>query len=100
MRRFNSRGVKFAIWFGIFTVIFQLGFFYRYLQDLAMRQSGTFRIRLIEELTGCYSAALLFLIVLKFCRWFRINAQNWPRRLPVYLLAGIVFSLLHTTMMA
>jgi two-component system, LytTR family, sensor kinase len=100
MRRFSGRGAKFAIWFGIFTVIFLLGFFYRYLQDLAMRQSGTFRIRLIEELTGCYSAALLFLIVLKFCRWFRINAQNWPRRLPVYLLAGIVFSLLHTTMMA
>ncbi|MBO0724079.1 MAG: histidine kinase [Blastocatellia bacterium] len=100
MRRRDSPGHRLAIWFGIFTVIFLLGFFYRYLQDVAMRQSGTFRTRLIEEFTGCYSAALLFLLVLKFCRRFRIDSRNWPRRLPAYLFAGVVFSLLHTTMMA
>jgi hypothetical protein len=59
MRRLNNRGSTLAVWFGIFTLIFPLSFFYRYLQDLAMRQSGTFRVRLIEEFTGCYSAALL-----------------------------------------
>ncbi|HEX5084137.1 MAG TPA: histidine kinase, partial [Blastocatellia bacterium] len=100
MRKLDSRGSTFAVWFGIFTLIFLLGFSYRYLQDLAMRQSGTFRVRLIEEVTGCYSAALLFLLILKFSRRFRINIQNWPQRLPVYLLAGVVLSLLHTTMMA
>jgi two-component system, LytTR family, sensor kinase len=100
MRRFNSRGVKFAIWFGIITLIFLLSFSYRYLDDLARGHSGTFAVRFIEELTGCYSWGLLFLLVLKFNRRFRINAQNWPRRLPAYLLAAVVFSLLHTTMMA
>jgi two-component system LytT family sensor kinase len=100
MRSPNSRGVKFAIWFGIFTLIFLLGFFYRYLQDLAMGRSGTFTVRLIEEITGCYSAGLLFLLVLKFSRRFRIDSSNWLRLLPLYLFVAVVFSLLHTTMMA
>jgi two-component system, LytTR family, sensor kinase len=100
MRSLKSRGVKFAIWFGIFTLIFLLIFSYRYLDNLARGLSGTFTVRLIEELTGCYSAGLLFLLVLKFSRRFRIDAKNWPRRLPLYLLAAVVFSLLHTTMMA
>ncbi|HEU0186139.1 MAG TPA: histidine kinase, partial [Blastocatellia bacterium] len=100
MRSLKSRGVKFAIWFGIFTLIFLLSFSYRYLDNLARGLSGTFTVRLIEELTGCYSAGLLFLLVLKFSRRFRIDAKNWPRRLPLYLSAAVVFSLLHTTMMA
>src|SRR5215471_15446366 len=100
MGKFNGRGAKFAVWFGAFALIFLLSFFYRYLDDLARGHSGTFTVRLIEELTGCYSWGLLFLLVLKFARRFRINARNWPRRLPVYLLAAVVFSLLHTTMMA
>src|SRR5262249_6165779 len=100
MGRFNGRGAKFAIWFGAFTIIFLLVFSYRYLDDLARGHSGTFTVRMIEELTGSYTWGLLFLLVLKFTRRFRINARNWPRRLPVYLLAAVVFSLLHTTMMA
>jgi two-component system, LytTR family, sensor kinase len=99
MGRLNSRGAKFAVWFGIFTLLFLLIFSYRYLGDLATGHSGTFSARLIEEITGCYSAGLLFLLILKFSRRFRINAQNLPQRLPVYLLAAILFSLLHTTMM-
>jgi len=100
MGRLNGHGAKFAVWFGAFTLMFLLVFSYRYLGDLAWGHSGTFTVRLIEELTGCYSWGLLFLLVLKFARRFRINARNWPRRLPVYLLAAVVFSLLHTTMMA
>src|SRR5262249_8804651 len=100
MGRLNSRGAKFAVWFIAFTLIFLLVFSYRYLGDLAIGRSGTFTARLIEELTGSYSWGILFLLVLKFARRFRINSRNWPRRLPVYLLAAVVFSLLHTTMMA
>src|SRR5262249_53952043 len=83
-----------------FSVIFLLVFSYRYLDDLARGHSGTFAVRLIEELTGSYTWGLLFLLVLKFSRRFRINARNWPRRLPAYLSAAVVFSLLHTTMLA
>jgi two-component system, LytTR family, sensor kinase len=90
----------FMIWFGAFTAITLLIFCYRYLDDLTRGHQGTFTTRLIEEFTGGYSAALLFLLVLKFARRFRINGENWMRRLPVHLLAAIGFSLVHTTMMA
>jgi two-component system LytT family sensor kinase len=91
------------LWFAAFTAITLLIFCYRYLDDLARGHSGTFTTRLIEELTGGYSAALLFLLVLKFARRFRItgeNCQSWMLRLPVHLLGAVGFSLLHTTMMA
>src|SRR5215813_2989510 len=100
MERLRGRGAKFAVWFIAFTLLFLLIFSHRYLNDLASGRPGTFARRLIEELTGCYSWGLIFLLVLKFARRFRINTRNWPRLLPVYLLAGVVFSLLHTTMMA
>lgn len=93
----------FVIWFAVFTAITLLIFCYRYLDDLTRGHSGTFITRLIEELTGGYSAALLFLLVLKFARRFPItgeNCQSWMRRLPVHLLGAVGFSLLHTTMMA
>jgi two-component system LytT family sensor kinase len=96
----NSRGAKLALWFGSFTLIFLLIFSYRYLDDLARGHSGTFTVRLIEELTGVYSWGLLFLLLLNFTRRFQINTRNWPRRLPVYLLAAVVLSLVHTTIMA
>ena len=95
MGRLSSRVAKFAVWFGAFTLIFLLVFSYRYLGDLATGHSGTFSARLIEELTGSYTWGLLFLLVLKFSRRFRIDARNWPRRLPAYLSAAVVFSLLH-----
>jgi sensor histidine kinase YesM len=100
MRSFNSRGAIFAIWFGAHTLIFLLIFSYRYLEELARGYSGSFASHFIEEFTGVYSWGLLFLLVLRFSRRFRINGQNWPRRLPVYLLFAVVLSLLHTTIMA
>lgn len=90
----------FVIWFAVFTAITLLIFCYRYLDDLTRGHSGTFTTRLIEELTGGYSAALLFLLVLKFARRFPITGENWTRRLPVHVLGAVGFSLLHTTMMA
>jgi two-component system, LytTR family, sensor kinase len=96
----NSRSAKFALWFGAFTLIFLLIFSYHYLESLARGHSGTFTRHFIEELTGVYSFGLLFLIVLDLTRRFRINAGNWPRRLPVYFLAAVILSLVHTTIMA
>lgn len=101
--RSRSRLNGFVIWFAVFTAITLLIFCYRYLDDLTRGHSGTFSTRLIEELTGGYSAALLFLLVLKFARRFPITGENcpsWMRRLPVHLLGAVGFSLLHTTMMA
>jgi len=100
MGRLNRRGARIAVWFGAFTVMFMLIFSHRYLADLARGHSGTFTVRLIEEFTGSFSWGLVFLLVLKFTRRFRINKGNRLRRLPAYLLAAVFFSLTHTTMMA
>jgi two-component system, LytTR family, sensor kinase len=83
---------------GFFTAVGLLIFSYRYLDDLARERSGTFSVRLIEELTGAYAAALLFPLVVRVARRFRLRRQDWLRRLPVHLAALLVFSALHTTL--
>lgn len=90
-----------AVWLlSIFTVCGLLAFSYRYLDDLARARRGTFATRLIEELTGAYAAALLFPLVVRVARRFRLERHNWLRRLPAHTLALIVFSMLHTTLNA
>jgi two-component system, LytTR family, sensor kinase len=96
----HNRFAVFAIWLGVSTAVVLLAFFYRYLDDLARARTGTFAERLIEEATGTYSAALLFFLVVKFARRFRLTAENWPRRLPIHLLAAAAFSAIHTTILA
>jgi len=96
----RSRLSTFAIWFAVSTAVFLLDFSYRYLEDLARARTGTFAERFIEEATGVYSAAILFVLVIRFARRFPISRENWLKRLPVYLLGAIAFSAAHTTMMA
>jgi sensor histidine kinase YesM len=98
--RKGSRLMGVAVWAGLSTTLFLLTFLYRYLDDLARAKKGTFAERLIEQSTGVYTAMLLFIIVTKLVRRFRLNAENWPRRILVYLLAAIIFSALHTTILA
>lgn len=95
-----NRLVNLAVWFGVSTAIFLLIFSYRYLDDLSRAETGTLAARLIEEATGVYSAAILFLLVAGFARRFRLTGENWLRRLPIHVIAAISFSILHTTMMA
>jgi len=96
----SSRFAGFAVWLTVSTTVFLMVFAYRYLGDLASARTGTFAERLIEEATGVYSAALLFLLIVKFARRFRLNSENWRRLLPVHALGVIAFSALHTTIMA
>lgn len=91
-------GVVWLLRLGFFTAIGLLIFSYRYLDDLARERSGTFSVRLIEELTGAYAAALLFPLVVRFARQFRLRRQDWLRRLPLHLAALVVFSALHTSL--
>ena len=85
---------------GYFTAVGLLRFGYRYLDDLTREQAGTFHPRFIEEMTGVYSAAILFPFILLFARRFRLQRHNWLRRLPAHLLAMIAFSATHTSLMA
>lgn len=77
--------------FLLFTAIGLLFFSYHYLDDLARMQRGTFAPRFIEEMTGSYTAGMLFPLVLWFARRF-----SWPWQ----ILGAVVFTAGHTTLMA
>ncbi len=85
---------------GYFTAHGLLIFAYKYLDDLARERSGTFLGRFMEEMTGAYSAAILFPFIVIFARRFALNRSNWFRRLPAHLVAMTLFSFAHTTLMA
>jgi two-component system, LytTR family, sensor kinase len=89
----------FGIWFGLAITTSLLRFCYQYLDDLARQHSGTFLQRLIEETTGCFTSTLLFIGVVRFALHFRLQRDNWWRRLPAYLLGMLLFSAAHTTLM-
>jgi two-component system, LytTR family, sensor kinase len=77
--------------FWLFTAIGLLFFSYHYLDDLARMQHGTLLQRLIEEMTGAYTALLL----LPFIVWF---ARRFPW--PVQIAGALIYSAAHTTLMA
>lgn len=82
----------------VFTALGLLFFSYKYLDDLARARTGTFLRRLIEEMTAAYGVALLLPFLVMFARRYRLQSQNWLRRLPLHLLALVIFSLAHTTL--
>lgn len=84
--------------FGSFTAIGLLLFCYKYLDDLINNKSGTFLNRLIEEMTGAYSMALLFPLVVWFVRKYRLHGQHWERLLPLHVLGVVVVSFAHTSL--
>jgi len=81
------------------TIIGLLFTSYRYIGDLMGGMTGMFGQRLVEELTGAYSAALLFPAVLWVARRFRVDRAHWMARLPIQLVAAVVYAALHTALM-
>jgi hypothetical protein len=77
--------------FWLFTAIGLLFFSYHYLDDLARMQHGTLLQRLIEEMTGAYTA----LVLLPFIVWF---ARRFPW--PMQIFGALAYSAAHTTLMA
>jgi len=86
--------------FGYFTATGLLLFGYRALDDLAREHSNRLLTLFIEQMTGAYSALLLMPLLVRFARRYRLQRDNWLRRFPAHLAAMIVFSFLHTTLMA
>jgi hypothetical protein len=82
-----------------FTVIACLRFSYRYLDDVARGEPGTAAMRVIEEATGAYAAALLFLGLVYFTWRFPIDRAGWRRHLPLHLAGVLAYSGVHTTLM-
>ena len=95
-----SRARVWSLLFLVFTVLCFLSFSYRYLDDLSRQHTGTFGRRLLEEATGGYSVFLLLPLVLLFARYYLFKCSGWLRRVALHISGAIVFSLLHTTIMA
>jgi two-component sensor histidine kinase len=86
--------------FGYFTVAGLMSFGYRYLEYVSNREPVSPLEPFINELlTGAWMAALLFPLVSRFARRFRIERSNWMTRLPLHACALIVYSLLHTSLL-
>ena len=83
----------------LFTVTGALRFAYKYFDDVARRETGTILHRAIEESTGAYAAALLFVAVVAFVWRYPLDRQGWRKRLPAHLAALIAYSIAHTTLM-
>jgi two-component system LytT family sensor kinase len=89
-----------TVLFLIYTGICVSALEYRYLDDLSRQHAGTFGRRLLEESTGVYSVFLLLPLVLLFARYYLFECQGWVRRVAWHISGAIVFSFLHTTIMA
>lgn len=89
-------GILFLIYTGLLFFLFE----YKYLDDLAREHAGTFGRRLLEEGTGVYSAFLLLPLVLLFARYYLFKCTGWVQRIAWHVTGTIVFSFLHTTLMA
>ena len=60
---------------------------------------GTLVARVIEEATGAYAAAILFVGIVAFVWRFPLDRPGWRRRLWPHLGALVAFSAAHTTLM-
>lgn len=89
-----------SVLFLIYTVICISELEYRYLDDLSRQHAGTFGRRLLEESTGVYSVFLLLPFILLFARYYLFECRGWVRRVAWHVSGAIVFSFLHTTIMA
>lgn len=85
--------------FGGFTAFGLSKFAHYWLDDLSRGHSHTLTPRLIEELTGAYAAAIIFVALVWVVNRFPIDRESWLRRLPGYAGLVVVLALIHTTLM-
>ncbi|HEX5076152.1 MAG TPA: histidine kinase [Gemmatimonadaceae bacterium] len=83
----------------LFTVTGALRFAYKYFDDVARGEAGTVLRRAIEESTGAYTAAVLFVAVVAFVWRHPLDRSGWRARLPAHVAALVAYSLAHTTLM-
>jgi sensor histidine kinase YesM len=89
-----------TILFLIYTAFGILLTSYTYLDDLSRDRSGTFLRRLLEEGTGTYAAFALLPLVLRFTKYNLFGRSRWTRRIILHLLAAVLLSAAHTSLMA
>ena len=93
------RRLVWAVALVLFTVVGALRFAYKYFDDVARGETGTILHRAIEESTGAYTAAILFVAVVAFVWRYPLDRREWRARIPVHLVALVAYSVVHTTLM-
>ena len=83
----------------LFTVTGFFRFTYKYFEDVAVGDAGTFTRRLIEEATGTYAAAVLFVAVVAFVWRYPLDRPGARRRVPAHIAAMVAYSAVHTTIL-
>jgi two-component sensor histidine kinase len=94
---------KRAVWVGLLLFCTGVGacnFGHLYLDDLARGTSGTLVRRLMEEMTGAYSAFVLLPLVLAITHRVPFTRASWPVALGANALGLIAYTIGHTTLMA
>jgi LytS/YehU family sensor histidine kinase len=82
-----------------FTVTGLSRFAHFWLDDLARNRTDTLHRRLIEELTGGYSSALVVLVLVWVVSRYPLERGRVSRRLPGYIVLVVLLGLVHTTLM-
>lgn len=91
-----------AVWLSGVISCSAVGFLlvaYKYLDDVTRNHHGTLPVRLLEEGTGVYTAALLFPAMVFLALRFPVRRSNWAKTVPLHVLAAAFLSAIHTTMM-
>ena len=94
-----SRRRVWGVALSLFTVTGALRFTYMYFDDIARREAGTLVRRAIEESTGAYTAAVLFVAVVAFVWRYPLDRPRWRARVPAHVAGLVAYSLAHTTLM-
>ncbi len=90
---------KWLLLFVVFTVIALLNFTRFVANELAENEPGRFQFYLIMETTGAYTVLLLLPVLLWFFKKYPLTRAHLFSRLPVYLLASVIFGAGHTLLM-
>jgi hypothetical protein len=83
----------------LFSVTGMFRFTYMYFDDVARGETGTIVRRAIEESTGAYTAAVLFVAVVTFVWRYPLDRPGWRRRVPAHVAGLVAYSVAHTTLM-
>jgi sensor histidine kinase YesM len=86
--------------FLFYTAVGVFNFGHFYLDDLSRGEGGTALRRLMEELTGVYSAFVLLPFIFWIVRRAPMTRESWPRSLALNVFGLAVYTLAHTTLMA
>lgn len=77
-----------------------LNFWHYFLDDLARQRYGTAPTRFIEEMTGVYTAIVMIPIIVWIYDRFPWTAKRWPSALLANIGGVLLYTLLHTSLMA